>query len=463
MTLSTSVTAPSPCRCCRMLDLRGLCRICWISTRVLSRSVVCRSWMSTVSTKIPRRWRWSWWERQQAWLAEIAVRITARVAGPTPPPDPESRDPFGRDSIDGGVNLVAATLGMTTGGAQTRADVARQITESLPHCQSMMAAGFMGYRQAWIVAEAVRAAGLGQLGIAAVDERIASLIKGQSWAVFRRTLRRAVLAAKPDLVLAEHMVAVKERWVEKIDFHDTAMSQFQIKMSAVDAQTVWLGLDSTAMQLQGDAQNAGLMDEGIDAYRSDALVVWANNALADPNAPRRQGRRQQVQFVTDLPSLLGLADNPAEMLGFGPIPAALVRDPRAGRRVAAARRRPGQRLPARLRQRDLPATGATEGLPARPRPALPVSRLQHPRQRVRHRPQHPCSTRGHLSQELLLPVPPPPPTQNLRRLDRPTPTRRQLLVDITIGPPVRLRPTTPTRLKCGSDGRKLPGVSPRAA
>jgi len=33
-------------------------------------------------------------ERQQAWLAEMGVRLTARVAGPTPPsPDPEVFDP----------------------------------------------------------------------------------------------------------------------------------------------------------------------------------------------------------------------------------------------------------------------------------------------------------------------------------------------------------------------------------
>ncbi|HEY5200471.1 MAG TPA: DUF222 domain-containing protein [Acidothermaceae bacterium] len=265
-------------------------------------------------------------ERQQAWLAELAVRLTAQVAGPTPPPDPDSTDPLGRDIIDGGVNLVAATLGMTTGGAQTRAGVARKITESLPHCQAMMAAGFMGYRQAQLVAEAVNDAGLGQLGIAAVDARVASRIKGQSWPAFRRTLRRAVVAANPDLVLAEHAAALKHRWVEKVDFHDTVMSQLQIKISAIDAQTVWLAMDATAMQLQAAAKTAGLMDEGIDAYRADALVVWANHALADPKAPRRHGRRHQVQFVTDLPSLLGLADNPADLLGFGPIPAALVRD-----------------------------------------------------------------------------------------------------------------------------------------
>jgi hypothetical protein len=265
-------------------------------------------------------------ERQQAWLGELAVRVTARVAGPTPPPNPDSKDPLGGYTIDGGVNLVAATLGMPTGGAQSRADVARTITESLPHCQLMMAAGLMGYRQAQLVAEAVNDAGLGELGIAAVDARVASRIKGQSWSAFRRTLRRAVLAANPDLVLAEHMAAVKDRWVEKVDFFDTVMSQLQIRMSAIDAQTVWLAMDATAMQLQAEAKNAGLMDEGIDAYRCDALVVWANHALGDPKAPRRHGRRQQVQFIVDLPSLLGLADNPAELVGFGPIPSALVRD-----------------------------------------------------------------------------------------------------------------------------------------
>jgi Domain of unknown function (DUF222) len=266
-------------------------------------------------------------ERQQAWLAELVVRATARVAGPTPPPpNPDDTDPVGCWPIDAGVNLVAATLGMTSGGARSRVDAARAITETLPKCQLAMAAGFMGYWHARVVAQAVREAGLDQAGIAAVDARVASRIKGQSWAGFRRTLRAAVLAANPDLVLAEHTAAMKHRCVDKFDFTDAVMSQLQVTMSAIDAQTVWLGMDATALQLQAAAKAAGLIDEGIDAYRSDALVVWANNALADPNAPRRHGRRQQVQFITDLPSLLALADNPAELVGYGPIPAALVRD-----------------------------------------------------------------------------------------------------------------------------------------
>ena len=117
-------------------------------------------------------------ESAQAWLSELAVRLTAKVAGPTPPMGSGNTDPFGPDSIDRGVDVVAATLGLTSGGAQNRVDIARKITESLPKCRLAMAAGFMGYRQAWIVADAVITAGLGQVGVAAVDARVASRIKG---------------------------------------------------------------------------------------------------------------------------------------------------------------------------------------------------------------------------------------------------------------------------------------------
>ena len=100
-----------------------------------------------------------------------------------------------------------------------------------------------------------------------------------------------MLAANPDLVLAEHMAAVKNRWVEKVDLPADLMTYLQFTMSTIDAQTVWLGLDATALQLQAAGKAAGRPDEGIDAYRCDALVAWANTALADPKAPRRHGRR----------------------------------------------------------------------------------------------------------------------------------------------------------------------------
>jgi hypothetical protein len=59
----------------------------------------------------------------------------------------------------------------------------------------------------------------------------------------------------------------------------------------------------------------------INALRADALLAWADHALADPDLPRHHGRRVEVQVVIDLPTLLGMADNPAELVGYGPIPA----------------------------------------------------------------------------------------------------------------------------------------------
>ena len=102
------------------------------------------------------------------------------------------------------------------------------------------------------------------------------------------------------------------------------MGSITATMSAVDTQTVWQGLDVTARQLQIRAKQAGDVDAGIDAYRADALVAWANAALAAPDAPTQQGRRPQIQFVVDLPTLLGLANNPAELVGYGPVAASVV-------------------------------------------------------------------------------------------------------------------------------------------
>jgi hypothetical protein len=102
------------------------------------------------------------------------------------------------------------------------------------------------------------------------------------------------------------------------------MGSITATMSAVDTQTVWQGLDVTARQLQIRAKQAGDVDAGIDAYRADALVAWANAALTAPDAPTQQGRRPQIQFVVDLPTLLGLANNPAELVGYGPVAASVV-------------------------------------------------------------------------------------------------------------------------------------------
>jgi hypothetical protein len=79
-------------------------------------------------------------ERQQAWLAELAVRFTARVAGPTPVPDPDGKD-RGPEFDDWGPYMVGAALAITSGAAEGRVGVARTLMESLPKCRLAMSAG----------------------------------------------------------------------------------------------------------------------------------------------------------------------------------------------------------------------------------------------------------------------------------------------------------------------------------
>ena len=205
-----------------------------------------------------------------------------------------------------------------------------------------MAAGLMGYWHARVVAQAVTDAGLDQAAIAAVDARVASQIKGQSWAAFRRTLRRAVLAANPDVVLAEHREAVRHRPVDKFDLLDAVMSELQVTMSAIDAQTVWLGLDATAHQLQAAARAAGLWMRGSTPTEP---TRWSRGPTTRwPIRTHPAGTGGAAGPVHHRPArLLGLADNPAELLGYGPIPAALVRDRAATRTGVRLVCRPGHR------------------------------------------------------------------------------------------------------------------------
>jgi hypothetical protein len=253
------------------------------------------------------------WRRQQNWLAEKVLSSTAVLAGPTPSAAEGDRAP---DADDWAIDLVGATLGMTTGSARNRVKDARSLLEQLPACRLAVAAGHLSDYHARIITEAVE--GLTAAAVAQVDAQVAAKIPAQGWAAFRRTLKRAVLRARPDEALAAHDQVVGWRGVSREWFPDR-MGGIEARLSPTDTQTVWDGLNASARLLQAAARAAGEADCGIDAYRADALVAWANAALANPNAPTSHGRRPQIQVVIDLATLFGLADNPGELLGYGPI------------------------------------------------------------------------------------------------------------------------------------------------
>lgn len=101
---------------------------------------------------------------------------------------------------------------------------------------------YMSYHHAWVLVAATSE--LDPVAMAAVDAEVAARVRDQSWPAFRRTLRRALLAAAPDLAEAEHVEALNNRGADVTYLESNGMGEIRATMSAVDAQTVWLGLDT---------------------------------------------------------------------------------------------------------------------------------------------------------------------------------------------------------------------------
>jgi hypothetical protein len=138
----------------------------------------------------------------------------------------------------------------------------------------------------------------------------------------------------PDVVAAAHSVAVRSREVVLYP-GDDGMATLSATMAAVDAHTVWLALDTLAHMARDEARDAELPGAIVDqtpigAWRADALVGWANEVLADPTLAKLHGRPVRVELVIDIATALGLAENPCELIGYGPIPANVGRELAAG-------------------------------------------------------------------------------------------------------------------------------------
>jgi hypothetical protein len=106
---------------------------------------------------------------------------------------------------------------------------------------------------------------------------------------------------------------------------DDGMAAVEATMAAVDARALFSAIDTLA-RARHAAEGGRRSGVGIGARRVDALVALAHAALADRRLPKAHGRRVEVQVVIDAASLFGLADNPAQLDGYGPIPAQVARE-----------------------------------------------------------------------------------------------------------------------------------------
>jgi hypothetical protein len=232
---------------------------------------------------------------------------------------------------------VGAALRLSPGTAYERTRVAADLTTRLPATLAALRAGRISYLQARAIVDAVRP--LTDAQAQAVQLRVLTRCGTRTLAETRRALSRAVIAVDPAGAMARHETAHAARRVS-IDLQSDAMAGLWATMSALNARQVWAALSDQARRSRLALRSAGSPDPGLEALRVDALVALVTRRSTGgvrppdalprgrrPAAPRCTcGGRARAAVVIDLPTLLGLAEHPGELPGYGPIPAPLARE-----------------------------------------------------------------------------------------------------------------------------------------
>ena len=257
-------------------------------------------------------------DQQKAWLealdqpavAAVGDAVETAVGHDDGKPDP---DQIGLRAAHA---EIAAALRVSDCVAAEKLDVARELTTELPAVQRALAAGEISIWHARAIVEATRPLSRDKARI--VADRVLPRARRQTVAQLRRCLKRAVLAVEPRSAAERAKQAHAERTLDWWPRED-GMAELRLIASASDVMTVFNVADAIAKHAKADGPKQG--EPGwlpIDALRADALIALMTQGAATVQPPA-------VNVTVDLPTLLGLQENPAELAGYGPIPAELAR------------------------------------------------------------------------------------------------------------------------------------------
>jgi hypothetical protein len=209
---------------------------------------------------------------------------------------------------------VAAVLRVAPGTAAAKLCDATTLVHRLPRTLDRLVDGSITMLHARTLIEACRA--LDEPTVAAVEARVLPKADTQPVGIFRQSVKRAVLALDPRTGEQQHEQAHAERRVSlRADEHGMAGVYGYVRADA--AAALWAALDTHARALPADGRT-------MDQKRADVFADLAVLALnAAPGT--RQGQRPAVQVTVALSTLIGLDEQPGELAGYGPIPAALAR------------------------------------------------------------------------------------------------------------------------------------------
>ncbi len=234
--------------------------------------------------------------KQQELLAEIARR------------DPDGEQ-FLRDE-------VACVLQTAPNSANLTLEAAQQLTGRLADTHDLLTGGYLPYGHARTLALGVRHCT--DEVAAKVQERVLPRGCRQSAGEFRCAVRRAVARYDRKDEATQHAEAFAQRNVITYDEPDY-MADVVLHLAADGAATVLTAINTWAVKTDtGDSRT-------LDQRRADAIVDICSAALDMPGLPKRHGLRPALSVTVAASTLAGQDDQPAELDGYGPIPASMAR------------------------------------------------------------------------------------------------------------------------------------------
>jgi hypothetical protein len=252
-------------------------------------------------------------ERQLAWLQARQHRLLAVMAA-----DPAVATPAGELAKHWVREDVASALRLSPLTAADRLCLASELTR-LPATVDLLERGEITAGHARHLGEATMA--LDDPSAADVEARVLAQAPQQTLANFRRAVTRAVLTAAPRDGEQRHAQAATARRVARAPQGD-AMSTIWMLLPDPGATVFMTAIDALARRTRpGDERTA-------DQRRADAAIQLALDALngaSSAELPREHRMRPTIHVTVALSSLLGLDEQPADLHGSGPIPAALAR------------------------------------------------------------------------------------------------------------------------------------------
>jgi len=270
-------------------------------------------------------------EKQYSWLFSLVQEATLAVAGLEP-----TLSDGAFDGIDEAQREdVATALRLAPNTAQGRIDVARTLSNHLPATCEALATGDISSSHATLIARETADAllrGVSPDILPLIEEKALAHSEFHTAAQVGKKLKTLFAQFAPEIFEARSEIARDTRSVRVYPEAD-GMSTLIALLPAEDAQTVYLAINEAIANSPLEISEGVTDSRSVDMKRADALTTIAADYLArveeEAKSHGTRKRSATLNLTMDLPTLLGLAENPAQLSGHGPIPASV------GRKLAA--------------------------------------------------------------------------------------------------------------------------------